>query len=513
MKLNADIIYRELTRHYNADISGPRNESLTISRPEFYMESEFVFQSGHLYLATVEHLPQRPRIQEDCVLVCIGENFTLNHYRDNLCLITIKSRSDFFKVYQLLQSIYDKYDSWENTLLNDLISSPDAEKLLSDSSEIFGRPLYLLDKSFKVVTSTAAFQESAWASTGTGTLNAESLSKFLSASDLRTNEKSALKVNIYGNRSLCVNLFSKYDQYIGCLVVAYENDDFSDGDSALAEFLAKCLQTAMERNPSVLYDPDSSIRKAMQNLVEEQPLSYSQRLLINSSNRMTVYRCVYLRFNRMNNQLPLSYICDILEDTFADSPAFIHDNAVLAFINTGRLCSAAQDQPSEYLPVLNEKLRHLAEQMGMYAGISNEFSDIFSIRVYYLQARSASENGTLLAPQGTLFYFESYALTEMVINSLGGLPPEAYYPAGFASLLEHDKDGGISYLQTLTAFLEENMSYTATAKRLYIHRSTLIDRISRIERELGIDLRDSDRRLQLEIHLKAMSIEELMRSN
>ncbi|MBQ9075667.1 MAG: helix-turn-helix domain-containing protein [Mogibacterium sp.] len=513
MKLNADIIYRELTRHYNADISGPRNESLTISRPEFYMESEFVFQSGHLYLATVEHLPQRPRMQEDCVLVCIGENFTLNHYRDNLCLITIKSRSDFFKVYQLLQSIYDKYDSWENTLLNDLISSPDAEKLLSDSSEIFGRPLYLLDKSFKVVTSTAAFQESAWASTGTGTLNAESLSKFLSASDLRTNEKSALKVNIYGNRSLCVNLFSKYDQYIGCLVVAYENDDFSDGDSALAEFLAKFLQTAMERNPSVLYDPDSSIRKAMQNLVEEQPLSYSQRLLINSSNRMTVYRCVYLRFNRMNNQLPLSYICDILEDTFADSPAFIHDNAVLAFINTGRLCSAAQDQPSEYLPVLNEKLRHLAEQMGMYAGISNEFSDIFSIRVYYLQARSASENGTLLAPQGTLFYFESYALTEMVINSLGGLPPEAYYPAGFASLLEHDKDGGISYLQTLTAFLEENMSYTATAKRLYIHRSTLIDRISRIERELGIDLRDSDRRLQLEILLKAISIEELMRSN
>ncbi len=251
----------------------------------------------------------------------------------------------------------------------------------------------------------------------------------------------------------------------------------------------------------------------MQNLVEEQPLSYSQRLLINSSNRMTLYRCVYLRFNRMNNQLPLSYICDILEDTFADSPAFIHDNAVLAFINTGRLCSAAQDQPSEYLPVLNEKLRHLAEQMGMYAGISNEFSDIFSIRVYYLQARSASENGTLLAPQGTLFYFESYALTEMVINSLGGLPPEAYYPAGFASLLEHDKDGGISYLQTLTAFLEENMSYTATAKRLYIHRSTLIDRISRIERELGIDLRDSDRRLQLEILLKAMSIEELMRSN
>ena len=39
-----------------------------------------------------------------------------------------------------------------------------------------------------------------------------------------------------------------------------------------------------------------------------------------------------------------------------------------------------------------------------------------------------------------------------------------------------------SYLETLKVFLEENMSYPAAAKRLYIHRSTLIDRIARIER-------------------------------
>ena len=49
------------------------------------------------------------------------------------------------------------------------------------------------------------------------------------------------------------------------------------------------------------------------------------------------------------------------------------------------------------------------------------------------------------------------------------------------------------------------------AQKLFIHRSTLIDRIARIERELNVDLQDSDQRLQLEILLKAIDIESILR--
>ena len=149
--------------------------------------------------------------------------------------------------------------------------------------------------------------------------------------------------------------------------------------------------------------------------------------------------------------------------------------------------------------------------MGLCAGISGEFSNLFNLRVYYLQAQSATENGMLLGSDEGFFYFESYALIEMIINSLGGLPLETYFPAGFRRLLEHDSESGISYIETLKVFLEENLSYTAAARKLYVHRSTLIDRIARIERELETDLRDPDKRLQYEILLKAIDLEELLR--
>ena len=77
-------------------------------------------------------------------------------------------------------------------------------------------------------------------------------------------------------------------------------------------------------------------------------------------------------------------------------------------------------------------------------------------------------------------------------------------------LIRHDKEASVSYLETLRVFLRCSMSFSQAAEELYVHRSTVVDRINRIERELGVDLKDPDTRLLLEIVLKAMEIESLV---
>ena len=99
---------------------------------------------------------------------------------------------------------------------------------------------------------------------------------------------------------------------------------------------------------------------------------------------------------------------------------------------------------------------------------------------------------------------------DIIINSTGNLPAEAYFSDRLKTLIQHDKSGPISYMETLRVFLRNSMSYSKTAEDLYIHRSTVVDRISRIERELNVDLKDPDIRLQLEIILKAMEIEDIV---
>lgn len=57
-------------------------------------------------------------------------------------------------------------------------------------------------------------------------------------------------------------------------------------------------------------------------------------------------------------------------------------------------------------------------------------------------------------------------------------------------------------------YLNNNMNITKTANDLYVHRSTLLERIARIKRELESDLQDSDERLRIQLLLKAMKIHE-----
>lgn len=507
MNLNAAIIFNELKKEYKTEIFGPRSDELLLTRPEFYMEENDSFLSDRLYLATVEHLPKRPHIQKNSVLVCVGENLNLNYYRDRICLIIIKERTDFFKVFMKMQSVFEKYNSWEKQLCHDLLSNHDLTSLLEDSYPIFNKPIYVLDSSFRMIASKSEYADKGWDLTENGSLNSDSIAKYLSVSDLMTEKRNALIIDLLGKKVLCVNLFNKNDQYDGCVVISLDGSDVFEGEEKLIEVLAEYLQMAIDKNPIITNDIDVSIKKAFQNLIEELPLSYSQRILLTSSNAQTAYRCIYMRYRGKRNQLPLSYICDIFEDAFSKSYAFVYDDSIISFVNISELRSS---KAADYKITLNRKLSEFIDQMSLCAGISNEFSDLLNVKIQYLQAQSAVDNGLLLDTQGKLFYYASYALTEMIINSLGGLPVETYYPAGFDNILQHDKESGISYLETLKTFLEEGMSYTSTAQKLFIHRSTLIDRITRIEKELGVELKDPDIRLQLEILLKAIDLEKIL---
>lgn len=203
-----------------------------------------------------------------------------------------------------------------------------------------------------------------------------------------------------------------------------------------------------------------------------------------------------------------NYICNLFETNFPNSIAFGYRHTVVGFIELSYYLGTH----GEYQNRLSHALHNLLEILQMSAGISNDFSDLENARLYHSQAEIAYKNGSITAPASRCYHFSSYALMEMISNSLGGLPAEMYYPKGLKNLLEHDAVSAVSYLETLQVFLEENMSYNRTADTLYIHRSTLTDRIARIERDLGLDLSNPNERLQLMILFKAMEINEIVKN-
>ena len=146
--------------------------------------------------------------------------------------------------------------------------------------------------------------------------------------------------------------------------------------------------------------------------------------------------------------------------------------------------------------------------MDVVVGISDAFSDLLKVRLYYDQAVSALVGSGFREQQSRCYEFRQYALIKLVINAIGDFPLEMYMTDGLKRVVEHDREGSISYTETLRCYLANNMNIAKTASDLFIHRSTLLDRIARIKRELGNDLKDPDERLRLEILLKAMELYE-----
>ena len=47
-------------------------------------------------------------------------------------------------------------------------------------------------------------------------------------------------------------------------------------------------------------------------------------------------------------------------------------------------------------------------------------------------------------------------------------------------------------MSTIVKFFENNLNISETARQLYVHRNTLVYRLERIEKEIGLDIRKFD---------------------
>lgn len=507
MKLNAKIISDRLATEYDVILYGSASGELRLLPPELYMDNCERLCSNHVYLATVEHLPHRPVIEKNVLLVCIGDSPRLGYYKERAAVILIRKKADFFGVFKALQTIYNQFSEWESRLLDLFTKAPSIQDVLECSYPIFQRPIYVMDEAFQYVGRVSSSGQKASWKQAREPLEWENFLDFLKSQDLSMDKKGAMVLDCLDHDYLCINLFNSHDTYIGCMYMELEENPYQECEKPLVEYLAHMVERVVEISPVLMENENSSLAEILQLAMNELPMTQNQKLVLKSYNQKRNYICISIHYLKRFAALPVSYLCSAIGELLPGSILFDWNNTLLGLIP---IFPETVKKGAE--STLSTILEPLIQQMNLCVGISNVFSDLYMIRTYYAQAEAAIENGQLLNPNEKIYRFSRYALSEMITNSLGRFPIDAYYPEGFRKLIEHDETSELSYLDTLAAYLEENMSVASTARRLYLHRSTLIERISRIERELLIDLKDPDQRLQLQILLKALQMEKQMKN-
>ncbi|MBQ6454514.1 MAG: helix-turn-helix domain-containing protein [Eggerthellaceae bacterium] len=509
MLLNADIVFDNLPSDLNASMAGPKTMDLALQRPVLYT-GKGPFEADRLYLLNAERIPPREHTERGCTIVCIGDSPLLERYRKRCCVISVARDADFYRTFNVLQCIFDEYDAWENNLRDIVERHDDIEKLLTASEQVFDNPLYVIDGDFMVLgTSSKAATLSSNPAAGSSdgrSLSLGAFDQFLEVYDLSMSEKEPLVLTLLDQTTLNFNLFEA-DVYAGCLTVHYTGRPYRPSDKPLIRVLGKHVLESMQQLAAHAPEGIGSLRQALQALVEERPLDALERDVIDAANSGRRFVCLRLKLSNQLEQLPLGYVRNAIEGTFPNCVVFeYHHNSIVAMVDIDALGN------DDYRESITKGIEPFTGSMEMNAGVSNPFDDLRAARYLFFQANHALDIGLLFDPGKGLYFFEDYALRQLVMNSVSNMRLELLFPEGLRKLIAHDKASPTSYVETLRTYLENNLSIAKTANELYVHRSTLMERLSRIKRELDLDFEDPDEQLRLRILLQAMQARDELRS-
>ena len=489
MRLNADIIYHNLKKLLNVSIHGICENGLTLYRPEFYLDKTSVFAKNHVYVCSADHLPEDPQIEENVLLICIGNAPQLGRFIEKCGILQVPETENIFRVFNIVQEIFNKYEAWEAELSRILRRSASLQELLEASRVIFNNPMLLIgsDFSYLAYTEHDYLQNQLGIRLDSPAFDPDLLDAFLSLHELATDIKEPLLLSLMGRSTLSVNLFD-VDDFLGCITVFGEYRDFRSSDIQLCQFLAENIRQAFLLKPHLAGDR-SSLRRSLLHIISGQPLSQEQRNVIIRYGDHGDLVCVAFRPAPDSRPLPSGYVLSLIEEQFKDSLAFEYDSGIAAVI------------PVEQ--GIGPQLASLLQKLRLICGVSHPFPDLHESAYAYYQASSALDTGTGIAPGGSIYRFEDYILPLLLRNATADIPARYFYIEGLSRLAAHDACAPVSYLDTLKNYLDSSMSIAETARKMNLHRSSLIDRLNRITQILDCDLTDPNQRLAIQIVLSA----------
>lgn len=149
----------------------------------------------------------------------------------------------------------------------------------------------------------------------------------------------------------------------------------------------------------------------------------------------------------------------------------------------------------ELVLALDETI-HSEITMEAYLGVGSIKSGLLNIRDSFTEAQEAINLGLMQQNNSRIFMFHKLLL-ERFLQTVPRDIRKQFHELAYTDTLK--KVLNEEMLSTVLTFFENNLNLSEAARKLYIHRNTLIYRLEKIQRLTGLDLRNFDDAILLRI--------------
>ena len=200
-----------------------------------------------------------------------------------------------------------------------------------------------------------------------------------------------------------------------------------------------------------------------------------------------------------------SYLGRQLERTLSGTVALTQPQEITWIVNLS-LMQRSNTPKREAIACVSKTISDLCRDYACKAGESRPFSTVTSLHAHREEARMALELGGTIDPSLWHYRFADYSLAHLLRYGTGTLEKHQLCHPALLDLIRHDEQNGTEYALTLASFLRNNQSPTLTAKALFIHRTSLLRRIERINKITALHLDDPDEVLHLLLSARLLNL-------
>ena len=299
-----------------------------------------------------------------------------------------------------------------------------------------------------------------------------------------------------GPRCLYANLWEG-SVYRGRLLVVEHRRSFRKLDFALAELLAQRALMLLDRSRSGQDRAYRSMDDVVLDLLNgktPEPREEGQLLAMLGWRRDDRLLCM-----RLESQVQSE--AGVADHALHSDLFQVFPRGYILFSGHQQCVLLNLDRETLTLTMLRHRLSPLCRDYCLYAGISSPVRGTGELHVAYLQSRVALERAFQLGGERWAIPFSDCALEYMLARTREAMPPDHLVAPELYTLIDHDREKGTQYYETLRAFLLNERDIPRTAEALIIHRTTLLYRLRKLQAVVAIDLDDPARRLHLLISL------------
>jgi hypothetical protein len=483
--------------------ASPHNESLMWSRPVFYEPNHSV-EPYKIIIAPHNTLPSSPLKKLLSLIICIGAP-PAEWIDGRRSVVVIKNnKTNPYTVFNIIQTLFDRYDAWEEDLQKISAADADVRKMLERSIEIFDNQILVSDRNLKILAANILpppGEESGseqWLIKSGSPIPFDIMEKArkLYKSGERLSEPQLLNLKVISGEDMWVYRVPLFfsNQYQGNIALCAVKHTFRPGELALLRKFSEYIKEALHKHAIMGIDASISPRALIKNLLNYLPVD-----------KHRLYNALELEFDKVNywvgmkvvfnesekNMPPGDYLCATFEEVLPASIAVVHESEIVLFVQVKNDDTGIDNILSIIEPLLTG--------MDFQIGVSNVFYDITRARIHYMQAGCALTTGRELFPKNKVYKFENFVLPYMLSHCRGQFAVEDLISNRLQKLKKLNRTSSVDYWHTLRVYLDNNLNTTKTARDLFLHRSSLLQRLSRIHKIMGASL--NDRREQLYIKL------------